>query len=448
MTRRRRATLDPAGDVVLKPLLEATDYAEDDSLWRAYGVPTDREPTPEDHRAQLAASDDAWRHHPLAYRAIELTVDYILGRGMTLRAKSERCQVTLDRWWNHPANNWPLRQFDLVRELCLTGEVFMTFHTAPGSRMTLVRIVPSSLISEIETDPDDIERELRYRQANPATLTGKGYSPLEGRWWNHDAGLDATAPIMRHYAINRLAGTTRGQGDLVTILPWLIRYKDWLTDRVRLNKHQQAFIFDVTLEGADRRTLIARRNEIAVAPDPGSIIVHNEKEKWDTVKPALNASAAADDGMAIRLMIAAGSGFPLHFMGEAENANLATATAMEGPALRRLERRQLQVAAILSDIATECMRRANHDDKVRAEYAYLRTDDTSQIATATKTIAEALVIAREAGWVTDKEARDLFTRFLGEQASGQTLASDDPSAPKPESPQATAPAPTPTVPPC
>jgi hypothetical protein len=405
---------------------ESAEYQEDDALWRPYSQPVSREEPSTDLRGQLAASDDAYRHHPMAHRAIELTVDYILGRGMSLRTTRHRARQWLDSWWQHPENRWQLRQFELVRELCLAGEVFVVLHTSPIDRMTRVRLMPASLIDEIETDPEDVETEARYHQSGQVGRQPGAdveWRQLDGRWWPH-ASDDPTEPVMRHYAINRLPGTLRGQGDLVTILPWLIRYKDWLTDRVRLNKYQQAFVFDVTLEGADRRALVARRNEIAVAPDPGSIIVHNEREKWQAVRPALNAQSAEADGMALRLMIAAGAGFPLHFMGEAENANLATATAMEGPALRRLERRQLQVAAILEDLAAFALRRAGFDEPVRAEYASLRTADTGAIASAANLVTQALATAKQSGWVSDVEAREILARFLGEQAAGQTLGEE------------------------
>ena len=49
---------------------------------------------------------------------------------------------------------------------------------------------------------------------------------MGGKWW--------TSEQMRHFAINRLVGTTRGQSDLEPILKWLRRYRDWLVDRVAI----------------------------------------------------------------------------------------------------------------------------------------------------------------------------------------------------------------------
>lgn len=224
---------------------------------------------------------------------------------------------------------------------------------------------------------------------------------------------------MRHYAVNRLVGMVRGQGDLAALLPWLRRYKDWLTDRVRLNKYRQAFLFDVTLEGADRRGIVARQSELAVPPEPGSIIVHNEKESWSAVRPEIGADDSSADGLALRLMIAAGSGFPLHFLGEAAEANLATATAMASPTLRRLERRQLYYGWLVSDLGRECLRRSGRfgyglNVKVWAEFEDLNVEDNERIARSAGLAADALKTAREMGWLGDLEARELFGRFVGE----------------------------------
>jgi hypothetical protein len=242
-----------------------------------------------------------------------------------------------------------------------------------------------------------------------ATPAGRAGDSAFGRWWTREE--------MRHYAVNRLAGSVRGQGDLAALLPWLRRYRDWLVDRVRLNKYRQAFLFDVTLAGADRRTLVGRQQELAVPPEPGSIVVHNEKETWRAVRPEIGAAESSADGLALRLMIAAGSGFPLHFLGEAAEANLATATAMAAPALRRLERRQLYFGWVVVDLARECLRRSGRFGDVdrldvRAEFEELSPEDNERIAGAAAAAAGALRTAQEMGWVAREEARERFERFL------------------------------------
>lgn len=381
------------------------EAVESDRGWHAIGMAGERELSLAEQRAGLESSDDAYRHNPLAFRIVELGVDFVLGRGVTLRCADAAAEEWLRGWWAHPLNALTLRQFDLCRELSLAGEVFVTLHTSPLDGLSYLRLVPARLIDGIETNPEDVEDEWRYHQTGVGTDVG-----IEGRWWTREE--------MRHYAVNRLVGTVRGQGDLVTLLPWLRRYKDWLTDRVRLNKHRQAFLFDVTLEGADRRALISRQSELAVPPEPGSVLVHNEKETWRAIRPEIGATESAGDGLALRLMIAAGSGFPLHFLGEAEEANLATADAMAAPTFRRLERRQRYFGWLLVDLARESLRRSGRFGdvdrlEIRAEFEPLSVEDSERVARAGAAAAGALKTAREMGWLNDAEARALFGRFVG-----------------------------------
>jgi hypothetical protein len=392
------------GSALAERTEEVVEEAESDAGWRSVGMGGEREAPFAEHREALALSDDAYRHNPLAFRIVELGVDFVLGRGAALRCSDQAAEEWLREWWAHPLNNLPLRQFDLCRELSLAGELFVTLHTSPLDGLTYLRPVPARQIDRIETSPEDLEDEWRYHQS-----VGGADHGIDGRWWSRDE--------MRHYAVNRLVGTTRGQGDLATLLPWLRRYKDWLTDRVRLNKHRQAFLFDVTLEGADRRALVARQTELAVPPEPGSVLVHNEKETWRAVRPEVGADESAADGLALRLMIAAGSGFPLHFLGEAEEANLATAEAMGAPTLRRLERRQHYFGWLLVDLARECLRRSGRFGdveglEIRAEMPSLSAEDGERVARAAASAAGALRTAREMGWVDDAEARALFGRFV------------------------------------
>ena len=136
-----------------------------------------------------------------------------------------------------------------MNELSTTGELFITYHTNPADGMTYIRVVPASLIDNIETDANDRERELRFHEASSNQvvdgITKVGETPAsQGRWW--------TAEEMSHFTINRVTGAVRGQGDLVPTLPWLTRYKEWLDNRALVNKFKSAFVWDVKMEGANK----------------------------------------------------------------------------------------------------------------------------------------------------------------------------------------------------
>ena len=393
------------GDLIAARVQEAAQFADEDRGWRSL-TGTTRDVPYSTIAEHLADSAEAYRINPLAHRVVELTTDYVLGRGLTLRAADPDVQRFIDSWWAHPQNRLAVRQFDFCTELTIAGELFIGLHVNPFDGMTYLRPIPAVSISSIATDPEDIEVELRYRQ-----IGRSGAGITDGQWWTSDQ--------VRHYAINRLVGTVRGQGDLVPLLPWLRRYKDWLTDRVRINRFRSAFLWDVELRGADRRTILARQAELSTPPNPGSIIVHNESESWKAVQPSIDAQASEPDGRAMRLMIAAGAGLPLHFLAEADGSNRATAAEMGGPTLRRFERRQLFIGWMFADLAREAVRRSGRfadgrDLSIEAEFADLSTRENVATAAATRSIVDALAQAADRGWVDEETARRLIARYAGE----------------------------------
>jgi len=237
------------------------------------------------------------------------------------------------------------------------------------------------------------------------------YAPTDdsGEWL---AVPEDVAPV----AINKVSNAKRGKSDLATLLPWLRRYKDWLTDRVRINKYKGAFLWTIKLTGADRKTIDRKRMEYAFPPEPGSIVVHNESEEWSAVQPQINADDVEADGRAIKLMIAMGAGLPEHYLSEGGNANRATAAEMGLPTFRKFQRRQDQFALLLRTIIDRVL-----DEAVRAgtlpagtDRSYevlmpeLAPDDNTSAAMAAGTMAAALATARQQGWVSEETAMRLF----------------------------------------
>jgi hypothetical protein len=160
---------------------------------------------------------------------------------------------------------------------------------------------------------------------------------------------------MLHYAINRPAGALLGEGDLTSMLPWLQRYSRMLEDRVRLHWAVRTFLWVVNVPS---NLVASKREQYRTPPDTGSIIVKDESETWQAVAPDLKGQDARWDLQAVRGMIDAGSGYPPHWRGEAGDANLATATAMQGPTERHLLRRQRYFIYMLEDLVYQAYLRS------------------------------------------------------------------------------------------
>jgi hypothetical protein len=145
---------------------------------------------------------------------------------------------------------------------------------------------------------------------------------------------------------------------LAQILTWLERYDLWLEDRVRINRYKGAYLWQVKIDGALPGQLEAKRAQYSRVPSPGSIIVTDGHETWTAVQPSIGADDVEADGKAIRLMIAAGSGVPLHFLAEGESATRATAHEMGTATYRHFAHRQHVFATMVEDIIRVAARRA------------------------------------------------------------------------------------------
>lgn len=403
-------------DIVAQRVVEA-ERAADERWWTQIGGGSstlDRNWL--ELREDLDDALEAWRSNPLARRIVALTTDYVVGSGVYVRSSNTWVQSYVDEFWR--LNRMDLRCYEWCDELTRAGDLFVALRTDPVSGAAFVRAVPAVRIDRIETDPDDVERELRYHESVPGLL--------EGRWWpSHwaPAAQDAEQ-ILLHYAINRPAGCVRGESDLAPILPWLRRYRDWLENRVRLNKYKTAFLWDVTL--SDRpglgEALRKKRFLYQAAPESGSIVVHDEGETWQAVAPRIEAWDAKEDGRAIRLMVAAGAGVPLHFLSEGESATRATAAEMGDPTFRHYYRRQLDFGALLRDLLAVAIERANARGRGRrlvdlglsVQFPDITKEDHLQLAQAAQVMAQALEIAVRNGWMDADKAAEVAQRYVGQ----------------------------------
>ncbi|MFB0547222.1 MAG: hypothetical protein ACETWB_09950 [Anaerolineae bacterium] len=414
------------GDII-QARVQAAVKVVDDKWWtQISGAVGPHDKGWSEMQEDLSDALQAWRTNPLARRIVGLTTDYVVGDGISITSDIEDVNDFIKRFWHHRKNHMPLRLFRMCDELTRAGELFIVLSTNPADGMTYIRFIPASRINQIETDPNDLGRELRYHELTPGSI--------EGRWWTayNDGLIDRPGPkepAVLHYAINRPVGATRGEGDLTPILPWLRRYKEWLEDRVRVNRFKNAFLWQVTLKNAKPGDIQRKQNQYKHPPSPGSILVTDENETWQPVQPNIQAEAAEADGKALRLMVAAGAGIPLHFLSEGESATKATAAEMADPTFRHYYHRQLFFVDMLKDLVKAVYQRAvflgkakSYDDLgLSHAVTDLTTADNKKLADAAKTIVEALATMKENNWIDDETAISLALKFAGEIVDPKTI---------------------------
>ena len=360
---------------------------------------------------------EAWRDNPIARRIVELTSQYVVGGGLTVNTKDEASGKFMDEFWNHRLNRMETRVFELCDELTRTGNLFILLSTDAGG-MSYIRALPASNIDEIVSKPNDIEQPVVFKlkasteELNPAPLPA------------YDPAIDTNdQTVLLHYAINRPAGAQWGESDLAPLLRWMSRYSSWLEDRARLNRYRNAFLYVVQAKFASEAQRKARQTALnAAPPQPGSILVADENENWSAIHPRLESADAEKDGLAIKKMIAAGAGVPMHFLAEPESSTRTTAEAAGGPTYRRMEQRQMFFAWVMQDILGVVLnRRAKVDKRIHPAAAEISitcgdisSRDNASLSQAAYYMITVLDDLRDRKLIDNDEFLRLIYRFFGE----------------------------------
>jgi hypothetical protein len=401
---------------------------EEDYLWRRLSdSPFIKDVIPATYLEIHNQCYEAYNANPLAFSIIEMTTSFVLGEGLTVSTHNNRVQQVLDEFWQRPENRMDERVYSLCTELSLYGEQFLHFFVNTYDGSVTLRQIDPSLIDQIETDPEDVEKPLRYHRrpirqmmstdsGDPVAFDPERPEDTEGQWF-------AANSEVVHIAINKVSNAKRGKSDLATLLPWLRRYKDWLTDRVRINKYKAAFLWDVSLMGADKKTIDRKKMEYTYPPEPGSVIIHNEAEKWSAVEPHIQANDASADGRAIKLMIAVGSTLPEHYLADGDNGNRATAAEMSLPTLLKFKRRQriikYMLRIILDRVIHEAQRAGRLGPRIDTTYEItfpeIDSGEHQTLAHSAYYLVQALTSAKAQGWISDETAMHMLFKFAGEE---------------------------------
>jgi hypothetical protein len=354
----------------------------------------------------------AWRINPLARRIVNLISQFVVGDGVSFECDHKATQKFIDVWFNHPLNRLPSQLKSWKDEGTRSGNLFFLFTVDKLTGMSSVRAVPADLIDEIQTADNDVMQETYFtrKQIN------------ESPWPAYDPNAEQEM-FMVHFADNRPVGTTWGEPDMAPMLPWIGRFSTWLEDRARLNHFRNSIMYVLRLKGAvaakDKDTRAAELN--ANPPKPGSVLVTDEGEDWGILTPQLDSFDASLDGLALKRMVAAGIGFPLHWLAEPEGSTRTTAEAAGTPSFKTLKDLQntfLDMLVSLVKIALEIRKRyeprIRTDVEIHARGADITERDNANLALAASRIMPVVSELFDRNGIDENEFLRLVYRMAGE----------------------------------
>ena len=167
---KRLSELAPRDELELL-IREATasveaDLALEDEGWVNLSARSADVITPAERITNLKLSRLYSAKDPMGKQAIRLWTDYTFGPGMTWQTEDDAAQKALKSFWGAKANKAVLSargQRKSSDKLLVDGEVFFVLFLGAGGAAT-VRWIDPLEITEIITDPDDMEDVRYYRR--------------------------------------------------------------------------------------------------------------------------------------------------------------------------------------------------------------------------------------------------------------------------------------------
>lgn len=407
---------DPAP--VAAPMREAAGtFDDEDKGWRTLTDTSKRDLSSLSQSQMQKLAAFLWETNLLANRLIELPLAYLVAEGVKLRCADEEHQKWLDAFWNDPINKMDLRLPTFARELALFGEQCWPVYVNEINGQVRIGYLDPSLIEQVVMDPGNAAQEIGIRTVKDQAgqrrqfrviVRGEDDELFAPAARTARAGFDSGEAF--YFAVNKFAAGRRGRSDLIAQMDWLDGYDEFLFDQMERAGELDAFIWDVTLTGADETTVKARAADIK-RPGRGSVRVHNEQEAWVAQAPSLNSVDRAESARMFRNHSLGGATMPEHWFGGGGDVNRASAAEMGDPFFKMATMRQTTLRYMLQEMGSyvlyqRALKSGQQPEwgepawKVVAEFPEMVTKDVAKIAAALQACVVAVASAIESGLIT------------------------------------------------
>ena len=362
------------------------DEAEE-LAWQAldhYGEHGPREQRIEIRKRLIGQSRVALLRDPIAGAEAMHLQNFAFSRGVPKpTAEDQAVQEVIDEAWGDPVNEEALTGFDAQRKLSndlLTSANLFAVGFGVNGKFR-VGFMPPERVVEIITDPENDARALwylvhkverRWDFENDQWLADDiGMEPKKvyyPHWRNVEAyeeelAQDNKRPSrppkgkladgeMFHVRVNRVGQVQFGTPQWARTLRYYSGLNRLTEARVAMAQAAAAFIAkrvtkggpasvqkaaaSVLRQAGDLSATLRTGEGLQPAPRPASIFNENEAHTLQPLSLNSGGGTAAADVQIVRAPLSAASGFGQHYLGDASNANLATATTLELPALMQV----------------------------------------------------------------------------------------------------------------
>lgn len=362
--------------------LASLELAFEDLDWIRLSLETDREFSRDGLRKLITLSRIMWLKNPLINRGVNVKAYYVWAQGINVEATDPAVNEIVQTFLDDPDNRVELtgHQARTQKEVALQvdGNIFFAFFTDAASGRVRVRTIPVDEIADIITNPDD-RREVWFYKRQRTELRfnlGTGAYDSSARTtyypdWRYvskattkptsigGAPIEWDVPVY-HLKVGGLPDMRFGVPETYQGIDWARAYKDFLEDRATLARALSRFAWKVTT-GGGAKGIAAAKSKLATTvgtssiesnppPATGAAFIRSQGgADLDPIKLA-GATIHPDEGRRFLLMVAAASGLPETFYGDASVGTLATAKSLDRPTELMCRDRQTLWVDVWQDI--------------------------------------------------------------------------------------------------
>jgi hypothetical protein len=251
------------------------------------------------------------------------------------------------------------------------------------------------------------------RSARPVTRYYRDWrfeapTEWEGRPWGPPPELVAEGRIY-HIKVNCTSDMRFGQTEMQAVLKWAQGLNQFMTSRMMVAQALAAIAMQARTRGGTRAVSQASKQLQDISRLAGDVegtnlrrtqradqgrtkvAVSNEGVDLRPMVQDTGAAGAMTDTQVMKGQIAAGTGIPIHHLGDVGSANLATATSMDAPLQRMCEDRQELLQTIVLDITGFMLEGERIDpSRLEVEMPPILSKDVGELATMLTTALTAI----------------------------------------------------------
>lgn len=353
--------------------LAELEFALEDRGWQKLTGEGDLEFTRDALKRICAMSRLMYLKNPLINRAVKLGASYVFGQGVVVQSEDETTNTKIQAFMDDEGNKAELtsHQARMLKDIDLTvlGNIFLVLFTQEGTLDVKVRSIPVDEITEILCNPEDMREVWYYKRVwNQKVIQDDGtygaaqsltaYYP-DYRYTEEGDTRRATigthpvkweSPVY-HIKTGGMSDMKFGVPETYSSLDWASAYKSFLEDWATISRALSKFAWNMTTPNGQRGVQAAKTKLNSLLnrgtggtdgnPPPvvGSTFIGSNGNAMEPMKIG-GANISAEDGRRLLLMVAAGTGYPETFFGDASVGTLATAKSLDRPTeLRMIDRR-------------------------------------------------------------------------------------------------------------